>query len=49
MEENGEPQATTLFYQLIISHLQDTKITILYMHVVIMHTDMLQPLYNFKY
>jgi len=38
-----------LLYQLIISHFQETKMTILYMHVVIMYTDIQQPLYTFKY
>jgi len=38
-----------LFYQLVISHCQETKVTILYMHVVIMYTDIQQPLYNFEY
>jgi len=37
-----------LFYQLT-SHFQETKVTILYMHVVIMYTDTQQPLYNFEY
>ena len=39
----------TLLYKLIINHFQETKMTILYMHVVIMCTDIQHPLYNFKY